>query len=107
MPFILNCFLASHALATGWHVTGFLKLLLFACQHVCVCVSAPKGINNFGLKQLSITVKKFITKVLEYKLFKNNLYAIHFLVMSPCLHDFLLMSLYIYNNVRIMIVDLQ
>ena len=30
------------------HAPGFLKLLWFTCQYVCVsvCVSAPEGINN-------------------------------------------------------------
>ena len=28
------------------HAPGFLKLLLFAHQYVCVCVLAPEGINN-------------------------------------------------------------
>ena len=62
-----------------------------------------------SLKQLPTIVKNFITKALEYKAilkFKNNLcIATHFLVMSPCSHDFLLTSLYIYSNKIILIVD--
>ena len=33
-------------LACGQHVPGFLKLFWFACQYVCVCVSALKVIND-------------------------------------------------------------
>ena len=38
------------ALATGQHVSGFLKLFLcehlYVCVCLCVCVSAPEAINN-------------------------------------------------------------
>ena len=56
----------------------------------------------------SAIVKRFITKALEYKTilnFNTVCIAMHFLVMSPCSHDFLLMSLYIYSNIIIMVVD--
>ena len=37
--------------------------------------------NNFGLKQLSTTVKSFINKALEYKA-NLNLIAIHFTLFT-------------------------
>ena len=57
--------------------------------------------NNLGLKQLSTTIISLITKALEYKAAlkfeKQFVYiAMHFLVMSPCSYDFLLMSLHMY-----------
>ena len=63
-----------------------------------------------GLKNFLLLLKSFTTKVLEYKTilkFKKLFVCIttHLLVTSPCLHEFLLTSLYIYTNIIIMVVD--
>ena len=63
--------------------------------------------NNFSRKQHSTTVKK--VHYWSIKLFEKlkNIICIvtHFLVITPCLGNFLLMSLYIYSNIIIMVVD--
>ena len=65
--------------------------------------------NNFSLKQFS---KTFITTALEYKTDVNFkriicMHAMHFLIMSPCLHDFPLTStvyIAIHNGSRFTVV---